>query len=101
MHEIINHCGYLFCLKSLTFWFSLQKEQQKKAKKSFLLSCKLLGLHNLPLCCHYCLISQNLTVDPLGLGEENDVYRLTGIYPYLYRMWLDFCVMISMQNYGD
>lgn len=35
MHEIANHCAYLFCLNSLTFWFSCKDDYYVNEEKMF------------------------------------------------------------------
>lgn len=38
MHEITKHCAYLFCLNSLTFWFSCKDDYYINGKMYYLLS---------------------------------------------------------------
>lgn len=36
MHEITDHCAYLFCLNSVTFWFSCKDDYYVNEEKHIL-----------------------------------------------------------------
>lgn len=123
MHEITNHCAYLFCLNSLTFQFSCKDDYDVNQKKTVHFYCNTGGLAysvhscitvvvlsrcadlypllnslSLPYHLSYSFISQ--WMDTLVICNEIDVYRLVLFY-FCVQNVIRFRLLVSMQNDSD